>query len=289
MNDHIETKPVPPNYSVAGALLDSSLIRQTNKQLYNIKLFDCNGIIQVYEYQYTKMKINYNIEELNSFNEFDKRLIFEMSNHNKKNTNTSPNNEIRSDNVMRSRLAFQRLAKANANILYSHVILTFSDNVLSIDKAHKKFNIWRTRLKKEYPDFKYIGVIEFQKRGSVHYHLLTNLKPNSKLLPLQECKSTQYDVLYWNEGFSSAIKIKNINIVGYLSKYITKAIDNRLYGRKRYFYSKNLKVPKEQFIYTKDLIQYKYLENLLTNKKIQYSNQYTNKYTFENIVFKEYV
>lgn len=44
MNNNIGTKAVPPNFSVAGALLDSSLIRQTNKQLYNIKLFNCNGI-----------------------------------------------------------------------------------------------------------------------------------------------------------------------------------------------------------------------------------------------------
>lgn len=285
MNNHIEIKPDPPIFSGAGALLDSRLIRQTNKQLYNIKLYDCNGLIHVYEYQNTKMKINKNIEENNSYSEYDKKIIFKTNNNN----NISSNNEIRLDNVMRSKLAFQRICKANANNFYSHIILTFSDNVKNLDKAHKKFNVWRTKFKKEYPDFMYIGVTEFQKRGAVHYHLLTNLKPNSKLLPLQKGKNVQYDVLYWNEGFSSAYKIKNINVVGYLSKYINETIDNKLHGRKRYFYSKNLFVPKEQYIYTKDLTQNTYLENLLKDKKIQYSNEYTNKYTLENIVFKEYV
>lgn len=38
------------------ALLDSSLISQTNKKLYNIKLIDCNNYIQLYCYDRTRSK-----------------------------------------------------------------------------------------------------------------------------------------------------------------------------------------------------------------------------------------
>ena len=41
--------------------------------------------------------------------------------------------------------------------------------------------------------------------------------------------------------------MKDINIIGYLSKYMTKDIDNRLFGKRRYLYSQNLVKPKTYF------------------------------------------
>ena len=53
-------------------------------------------------------------------------------------------------------------------------------------------------------------------------------------------------------------------VVGYISKYMTKDIDDRLFGHRRYFYSRNLEIPKESFV---DMDDPKHLE--FFQKKIQ--------------------
>lgn len=54
-----------------------------------------------------------------------------------------------------------------------------------------------------------------------------------------------YDVKYWSYGMTSIYPLKNINVVGYITKYMTKDIDNRLWGKRKYLNSHNLKMPKE--------------------------------------------
>ena len=105
---------------------------------------------------------------------------------------------------------------------------------------------------------------------------------------MQKDKQNQYDVLYWNEGFSSVYPIENINIVSYLSKYITKDIDNRLYKHKKYLYSKNLILPKQEFLDNTDEKNTIYIHNILQDKNLKFTNEYLNKYTDEKIIFKEY-
>lgn len=95
------------------------------------------------------------------------------------------------------------------------ITLTFGENISNIKKANKCFNIWRTRIKKEYNNFKYVCVPEYQKRGAVHFHILSNLKLNSSIVYKQKDKDNMYDIKYWNKGFSSAFSIneKDINII----------------------------------------------------------------------------
>ena len=287
MNHSNTVSPATPIFSVAGSLLDSSLIRQTNKVNYNIRLVDCNNYIQVYEYQESKYKNNPNLVAI--------KTDFEEKKENNKRIEFSKEKKascdyqiIRKDNAMRSKLSLERLIKANDLEFKSFITLTFADNVTSIDKANEIFNIWRTRIKKILPNFKYVCVPEYQKRGAVHYHIVSNIKINSLLLPLQKNESSKYDVLYWNSGFTSAFPIEDINVVSYMSKYMTKDMDNRLYGRKRYFYSKNLYIPKTQYIDTNDNRAYEYMNKLLENKKLVYESSYANSYSLEITNFKEF-
>ena len=48
------------------------------------------------------------------------------------------------------------------------------------------------------------------------------IKENPELILTQKGKTNQYDVKYWKNGFSSVFSMKNINVIGYLSKYIYK-------------------------------------------------------------------
>lgn len=125
--------------------------------------------------------------------------------------------------------------------------LTFAENMTDIKKANRIFSKFKQRLdyeitgiKKSY--LKYVGVIEFQKRGAVHYHVLIFN------LPFME---SIYDKMnkIWGEGFVIVKSIDQVkNIASYMCKYMTKNNDDeRLCGEKTYFTSRGLKKPVTTF------------------------------------------
>ena len=168
------------------------------------------------------------------------------------------NQIIRSDSLSRTRQLLIDYACQNNNAWKSFVTLTFADNengiVSDIAYANKKFNSWCLSMRRSYPDFKYLGVPEFQKRGAIHYHLFTNIEVGSSLLPNQIDKKTgivepnKYDAKYWKLGFTSAFSLAsvddNFNIALYILKYLYKDIDNRLWGNRKILKSSNLSKPE---------------------------------------------
>lgn len=164
--------------------------------------------------------------------------------------------EFRTDSIYRTRkLLFEYGRNHTFDFLDGcFVTLTFADNVTDPKITNKYFNSWRTsfvrKLKKHYDvDLKYIGIPEFQKRGAVHYHLILNINPrdHSELLPLQKGKFNMYDVFGWNHGFTSVFDFdltdENFNPILYVSKYLTKDLDNRLLGATKLLKSNNLTKP----------------------------------------------
>lgn len=148
------------------------------------------------------------------------------------------------------------------------------ENYTSIKKANEKFDNWRSNLKKRLKnDFKYVCVPEFQKNGTVHYHLLTNIDYtdfdllSKDELKIYKPKTRKWQIfrtmLSWKYGYSSAINIKNINIVGYISKYMTKDIDNRLFGHRRYLCSRDLLKPSVIYMNSNDVKDNSRLNNIL--------------------------
>lgn len=148
---------------------------------------------------------------------------------------------IRDDNVRRARQKIRRLINCNPD-LEKFMTLTFDINkvtgdITNLDIANNYFNIFIKRLKRVYPDLKYIAVPEFQKKGRIHYHLLTNIK---------EYISNDYlaDEL-WTYGFAWLRKTYNVDNLGaYVCKYLSKEIfDKRYFRKKKFFYSLNLLKP----------------------------------------------
>lgn len=144
--------------------------------------------------------------------------------------------DIRLDNVLRTKSRFKRLVRSNAD-LTKFITLTFADNVVDLTYANKYFNQFIKRFAKLYPNFKYIAVPEFQKRGAVHYHLLVNIPTYVSPEVLSNA---------WGAGFVSIknlrkLKVNRIDL--YMVKYLTKDIDNRLFGRRRFLYSRNVLRP----------------------------------------------
>ncbi|MGM9458151.1 rolling circle replication-associated protein, partial [Lacticaseibacillus rhamnosus] len=69
----------------------------------------------------------------------------------------------------------RRLVLANFDAGSKFVTFTFAENVKDIDQANREWKKFVQRLRRRYGDFKYLSVIEFQKRGAVHYHMISDL------------------------------------------------------------------------------------------------------------------
>lgn len=207
-----------------------------------VKLFE-NGYIEIKDYKKPLIKLKKGYENIDN-EKYTKGRQSSMLINNKK-----ENKKVESSSLSRSVTILRDYANANEKEWLTFITLTFKENITDINLANKKFNHFTKCMKRKYPDFKYLGVPEFQKRGAVHYHLLTNLVKGSNLLPLQENTDDKYDVKCWNYGFSSVFDLKetddNFNVVAYICKYFYKDFDNRLFGRTKVLKSNNLKKPLE--------------------------------------------
>lgn len=120
--------------------------------------------------------------------------------------------------------------------------LTFKESTIDRKYTNYEFMKFIQCLKYEIreKEFEYIGVEEKQKRGAIHYHVTFFDLPFIKANKLKDL---------WSHG---NIKVNKINIddglSSYLSKYITKDLDNgRNKKEKRYLSSKGLMKPLEYF------------------------------------------
>lgn len=265
-------------------LLDSSLISATPNKIYTHKMIQCGNYYQVYNYHHKKSKKDSELEKMKDDN--IKRVDTEDL------SKTNYDNKLRTieeKNIIRTKLQFQRLIKTNEDCFKTFITLTFEENLKDVKKANKNFRIWRTKVKSKYKEFSYVCVPEFQKRGAVHYHLLTNLdiKKNSDLIVPQNDKKSQYDVKYWKYGYSSVFSVKDINVVGYMTKYMTKEIDSRLFGKRRYFYSQSLKTPCIVYLNEFDQQDNNQLSFVELFSELKYYHVYSDKLG-QAIEFKEY-
>lgn len=275
-------------------LLDSSLISATfsqienTKKLYNMKVVYCNDYIQLYTFNNDKFYKNKDIDDKKALN------ILNVDTDNLKTNNYSNSSDIKGieiKNIMRSKLQCQRLAKCNSNIWETFITLTFQKNVININVGNKEFKNFVRKVRRIYNDFKYLCVPEFQKRGAIHYHLLTNISiKNDKLIYKQIDNKKFLHIKYWNNGFTKVDNIKNDikKIIGYISKYMTKDIDDRLFGKHRYFYSQNLNKPQISYLNLSNKKHCEFLINILNNKTLIYNNKYIDNFYNDEILFEEY-
>ena len=186
------------------------------------KMIKSGGILEIYEYE----KLNVKGSEIDYENRAKKgEGEQERSLENYRQTSKKRGETVR------------RLINANFDCDNSKFLtLTFAENdkfdITDVKSCNKEYDKFIKRLKRRYSDVKYVSVIEFQKRGAVHYHMICNL-PFVKKKELSEI---------WGLGFVKINKIDHVDNVGaYVSKYMSKeAADERLRGLKGYNYSKGL-------------------------------------------------
>jgi hypothetical protein len=153
--------------------------------------------------------------------------------------------------VSRTKQKIYDYAKANSDEFVYFVTLTFNPSkVDSYDYSLVTFKMtnWLRNIRKKIPSLKYIGVPEKHKSGRYHFHFLMN--DISAILMDSGHKTKDgmsiYNLEAYKLGFSTATLIQDRERVSnYLCKYITKDLALQTKGKKRYWHSRSLNLPKE--------------------------------------------
>ena len=241
------------------------------------KLIQSGDVIEIYEYSEGYIK-GYTLTE----NEIERRKGFK---------NNTDDTDSRERSLRRAKTNLRRLINANVGqygreFVAKFLTLTFRENIQDIKQANYEFSKFIKRLNyrlygTKKVNLKYTTVIEFQKRGAIHYHTIIYNMPYLKADELSNI---------WGNGYIKINKIDDIDNVGaYVGEYLGKAEqgkdaeDDRLKGQKTYFSSKGLFKPLE--ITDKKIVEQ--VADALQNRKPTYTATYENEY-LGIVTYKQY-
>ena len=169
-------------------------------------------------------------------------------------------------NINRTKKNLRRLINANASGNDLFVTLTYSENMIDLVQAKKDFKRFIKAMKRKSYNLKYVYVVEFQKRGAIHFHVI-----------FFNCGYIDCNLLssVWGKGFVKINRINDVDNAGaYVVKYMDKdLLDDRLKGHDLYGRSRGLKQPQE--INNPQEVR-QLLEGLSNN--LTYTNTYSNDY-----------
>jgi hypothetical protein len=186
----------------------------------------------------------------------------------------------RGDSLQKAKKRLRREINANMDEWVQEskfITLTYADNLTDLKESNANFNKFIKRLNYQLKiKLKYSCVVEFQKRGAIHYHLVTYNLPYIKNSELAEI---------WGHGFIKINKIEQVDNVGaYVTKYMSKDNDDeRLKGQKCHFSSRGLIKPVEEVLEEKEKES---LATALTDYEV-FATDFKNDY-LGTISYKQY-
>lgn len=282
-------------------------------QAYNVKLIQSGNVLEVYSYgekrfrgfqrsdNYGKSEGIYHVREVDEeTGEIYGRVAtaeeIESIREEIKLSSRATSNHIARNKV-------RRLVLANFNNRSRFLTLTFRQNIQDVELASKTFERFvkymNYDLKEEGKEFKYIAVIEFQKRGAIHFHLICDGLPMNRKGYRDKVRNRWRQAIRTVTGAEGEgvgnIDLKKIshvdNVGAYVVKYMTKAeADKRLFGKKLYRTSQGLRKPVER------IFNYDSLEELekelrafgVEGTKKVYQSSYKDQFTEATVDYQEY-
>lgn len=188
--------------------------------------------------------------------------------------------EYRSRRAHRANNALRRLANGNFSRAGKFLTLTFNNDqqfdINDIKQCNRHYRVFIKKLQLKFPGLKYLTVLEFQKRGAVHYHILNDLPFINK----------EDIATLWGHGFVDVREIKHPEAVGgYIAKYMAKnSLDPRFSENRSYFVSKTLLRPITIYGFKAAPIIQEIKQKQL---KSVFSNQYYSAY-HKQVKYSEY-
>jgi hypothetical protein len=269
-NSNLEVfEPLAQN-TKSKTLMMANAKRQGEK--YPVVTIVSENIIRVRWYDHAPINGKKDIPEESEWEWLKKKKLQEIKDYVEEGDSCPLREEkIKKDNTYnknRSKSKFIDLVNANFDYRDKFITLTFKDGVTvgrgdkkrlidnkSIESTNQAMDVFLKRMRRKYPDMKFIYVIEFQDkndRGAVHYHMICNLPyiPNKELNKLWGFghvrinaidSSKEYkenEVRYTEDGH-----VDNVGL--YMSKYMVKDLeDTRLKGYRSWRCSQNMNRPE---------------------------------------------
>ena len=144
--------------------------------------------------------------------------------------------------------------------------------ILPLDYCHREFKLFIKKLNYHFKlDLKYLAVVEYQKRGAVHYHMVLFNMPYISFKELDK---------YWCHNGTCTIKLlrDTVGMADYITKELSKTFKyNELDNRKKYFCSKNLLKPVIEYSENKIKVEL----NSMGEHKIFKNKNYNTKFLGE--------
>lgn len=157
----------------------------------------------------------------------------------RKNYKKSKSGEKEDKSLNRTRSRIKDLIDCNVTYFSKFITFTFRENISDRKYVLNALKYFKIKFKDYYKvDFKYLAVLEKQKRGAYHFHIICFNSFKFDLDKIQE---------FWTYGFIQVKKIDSVKNIGlYLMKYISKELMflNQIEKNQKFiFVSKGLKSP----------------------------------------------
>lgn len=109
---------------------------------------------------------------------------------------------------------FRKVKKEDPEVWRCMITITYRERGIDGKRAGKDWNSFRTALAKRIGKFSYVRVVEAQRDGTAHFHVLVD-----RLVSARSVEAA------WNKGF---VKVTNLRFsgAGYVTKYVTKQVAN---------------------------------------------------------------
>ena len=163
------------------------------------------------------------------------------------------------DSLKRASITMRRrILSINASRMLT---LTFRQNITDPLIAWGRFKYFMKLVQAGKSPFLYVAVMEFQKRGAIHFHLAVNRKLDYKYIRTLWYRAVGNIDVQSEDGSIKSLPNGNIDVrnpnrcgfnswnprrlAGYLTKYLKKSFnDSTEFNKRRYSSSKNIPVPQ---------------------------------------------